>query len=222
MGVALGLLSDPRRQAWHWCRRYAASGDGAVAARRRHGALTRRQELDLIEKLRDRFPDELDLTGRLWTRQSVAALIERSYGIPLSVTAVARYLRAWGLTPREPIDRACALCADAVVRWQANEYVDIARTAQDQRADLCWAGRTRLHGLAPATDVVSAVSTRGWVRFMVTAEAGLPREFLTRLPGPSGRPVHVIVDGSWPSPELPRRAPDGVVLHPLPSCERGR
>ncbi|MFC0530917.1 winged helix-turn-helix domain-containing protein [Phytohabitans kaempferiae] len=218
-----GSLGDARRQAAHWCRRNRAGGDGTVAAaRRRYGVLTRAQELRLIETIRDRFPDQLKLTGPLWSRQTVAALVERLYGIPLSPAATARYLRAWGLTPREPVDRACPLCAASVVRWQAQEYQAISHTAQRQRAELCWAGKTRLHGVTPATDVVSAVSARGRIRFMVTTEADLPREFLTRLLPTSGRPAHVIVDGSWSCTEWPRRVPEGVVLHALPTCERGR
>jgi hypothetical protein len=152
----------------------------------------------------------------------VAALVERLYNIPLSPAAAARYLRAWGISTREPVDRACPLCAEAVVRWQAEVYPTICRTAQKQRAELCWAGKSRLHGTTPATEVVSAVSTRGWVRFMVTAGTELPRDFLYRLVPPTGRPVHVVVDASWSCAEWPRKVPDGVVLHALPSCERGR
>ena len=218
-----GLFSDARRQAALWCRRHRTSGDGAVVAtRKRTGILTRAQELTLIETIRDHFPDQLELTGALWSRQAVAALAEHLYKTPLSPAAAARYLRAWGLTAREPVDRACPLCAEAVARWQAEEYPAIYRTAQSSRADLCWAGKTRLHGVTPAIDMVSAVSTRGRVRFMATTEAELSRAFLARLLPPSGRPVHVVVDGSWSFAEWPRRVPEGVVLHALPSCERGR
>ncbi|MEJ3749627.1 winged helix-turn-helix domain-containing protein [Actinomycetes bacterium KLBMP 9797] len=219
MGVALG---DTRRSAANWCRRYTGAGDGAIAARRRNGALTPAQELHLVETLRDRYPEEFDLPGSLWTRQSVATLVERTYGVALSVPGIARYLRAWGLGPREPVDRACALCAVAVVRWQAHRYPEILRAAHDERADVYWAGGTRLHGVAPTTEVVAAVSTRGWVRFMVTGEPTLPREFLSRLATQSGRPAHVIVDGSWTTMDWPRRLPDDVVLHPLPTCDRTR
>jgi hypothetical protein len=216
-------LSDACRQAAQWCRRYRAGGDGAVAAaRRRHGVLTRTQELALIETMRDRFPDQLNLTGPLWSRQSVATLVERLYDVPLSSAAAARYLRAWGITTREPVDRACPLCADDVVRWQAQAYPAISRTAQQHRAEIYWAGKTRLHGVTPTTEVVSAVSIRGWVRFMVTTEPDLPRDLLVRLLPPSGRPAHVVADGSWSYTEWPRRAPEGVVLHALPSCERRR
>lgn len=217
-----GLLGDPRRQAAHWCRRYRAGGDGAVAARRRHGQLSRAQELALIETMRDRFPDQLELDAPLWSRQTVAALVDRLFSISLSPAAAARYLRAWGLSTREPVDRACPLCAESVVRWQAEAYPTICRTAQKQRAEICWAGKSRLHGTTPATEIASAVSTRGWLRFMVTTRPELSRDFLTRLIPQSGRPVHVIVDASWTSTEWPRRAPEGVVLHALPCCERSR
>jgi hypothetical protein len=172
--------------------------------------------------LRDAYPDRFGLAGSLWTRQSVLALVEQVYGIPLSVPAIARYLRAWGLAPREPVDRACALCAMAVVQWQSSRYPEIQQTAQLERAELYWAGRTRLHGVTPATDVVAAVSTRGWVRFQVSGEPTLPREFLSRLASHAGRQAHVVVDGSWATTDWPRRVPDGVVLHALPTCERGR
>jgi len=215
-------LSDARRQAAHWCRRYRAGGDGAVAARRRHGVLTRAQETTLIETMRDRFPDQLDLTGPLWNRQTVAALVERLHNIPLSPAAAARYLRAWGLTTREPVDRACPLCAESVVRWQADVYPAISRAAQKQRAEVYWAGKSRLHGVTPATEVVAAISTRGWVRFMVTTEPELPRDFLARLLPAPDRVSHVVADGSWSCAEWPRRVPEGVVLHALPSCERAR
>ncbi|BCB79521.1 hypothetical protein GCM10022251_42300 [Phytohabitans flavus] len=82
---------------------------GAVAARRRHNVLARAQELALIETMRDRFPDQLDLNAPLWKASTMS---------PLSPTAAARYLRAWGLSTREPVDRACPLCAESVVRWR--------------------------------------------------------------------------------------------------------
>ncbi|MDQ7905648.1 winged helix-turn-helix domain-containing protein [Phytohabitans sp. ZYX-F-186] len=172
--------------------------------------------------MRDRFPDQLDLSGPLWSRQTVATLVERLFDIPLSPAAAGRYLRAWGVTTREPVDRACPLCAESVVRWQVETYPTISRTAQKQRAEIYWAGKSRLHGTTPATEVISAVSTRGWIRFMVTTDPGLPRDFLSRLRPPTGRPAHVVVDASWSYREWPRRAPEGVTLHALPCCERGR
>jgi hypothetical protein len=93
----------------------------------------------------------------------------------------------------------------------------------EHRAELCWVGRTRLGGVVPAAEVVSAITPRGRVQFMIVSagiEPALPREFLLRLSGPQRRAVHVILDGSWGAGDWPRRLPRRIVTHVLPSCER--
>jgi transposase len=223
-------LRDGRRSVTSWCRRHTIGGDGAVAAVRRGqragevgGALSRDQELDLIEALRGSYPDELGLDEELWTRRSVTALAQRRYGLPVDAADMGGYLRAWGLGPRQPTDRACALCVDAVAAWVDREYPVILRTALEHRADVWWIGRTRLHGVVPAADVLSAVSARGQVRFLIAnpnVDPPLTRDFLLRLSGADGRGIHVVVDGSWTRAEWPRRLPAHIVLHALPSCGR--
>lgn len=185
--------------------------------------LSREQELDLIETIRGRYPDQLGLDDALWTRQGVAALIERRYGLHPQPADVGDYLRAWGLGPRKPTDRACGLCVDRVAAWLETAYPAIVRAAEDHGAELCWIGRTRLYGVVPAADVLSAVSVRGRVQFMIatpTVDPPLPRDFLLRLSGTDGRAVHVVVDNSWTRAEWPRRLPPRIVPHPLPSCGR--
>lgn len=212
-----------------WCRRHTIGGDGAVVARRlrqRKGEadpLSREQELDLIDALRGSYPDDLGLDGELWTRQSVAALVEQRYGLHLSDAEVGRYLGAWGLGPRKPTERACGLCVDAVARWVEHEYPALVRAAQEHQAELVWVGRTRLHGVAPAADVLSAMSIRGRTQFMITTpsvDPPMPRDFLLRLSGTPGRPLYAVVDGSFARSEWPRRLPARIALHPLPSCGR--
>ncbi|MEE6257684.1 COG3415 family protein [Plantactinospora sonchi] len=222
-------LRDGRRSATSWCRRHTIGGDGAVAAARRGqrsgeatGTLSRDQELELIETLRGAYPDQLGLDDELWTRQSVAALAQRRYDLPADAD-MSGYLRAWGLGPRQPTDRACGLCVDSVATWVEQEYPAIVRSALEHRADVWWIGRTRLHGVVPAADVLSAISARGRVRFQIATpnvDPPLPRDFLLRLSGAEGRTLHVVVDGSWTRTEWPRRLPPRIVLHPLPSCGR--
>lgn len=223
------LLKDARRSVTSWCRRHTIGGDGAVAAARHRqrtdepGPLSREQELELVEALRGHYPEELGLDGGLWTRQSVAALAQRRYGQSIEPADVGGYLRAWGLGPREPTDRACGLCVDAVQRWLRTDYPAIVKSARDQQAELWWIGRTRLYGVVPAADILSAVSVRDGVQFAVTGPSvstRLPREFLLRLGGDPDRRVHAVVDGSWPHAEWPRRLPGWISLHPLPSCGR--
>ncbi|WP_281894662.1 winged helix-turn-helix domain-containing protein [Micromonospora humidisoli] len=226
MGVA---LRDARRSVTSWCRRHTIGGDGAVAAARRghrqgeSGALSREQELELIDVLRGVHPDGFGLDEELWTRQSLAALIQRRFDLTMDAGTVGAYLRAWGLGPREPRERACGLCVGAVERWVRGEYPTITRAAQEHDAEVYWIGRVRLRGTMPAAEVISAVSSRGRVRFMVTTpsvDPPLPRDFVLRLSGVDQHPVHLIVDGSWPRNEWPRRLPRRIVLHPLPSCGR--
>lgn len=180
--------------------------------------------MELIDTLRSRYPDQFGLDDALWTRQSVTALIERRFALALDSAAVGDYLQAWGLGPREPTDRACGLCVDSVRTWVREEYPAIVRSAQEHRAELCWLGRTRLHGVVPAADVVSAMSQRGRVKFMITTpsvDPPLPRDFMLRLSGADGRMVQVVVDGSWGRGEWPRRLPPRIVPYALPSCGRG-
>ncbi|MFD1325402.1 winged helix-turn-helix domain-containing protein [Micromonospora sonneratiae] len=227
MGVA---LKDARRSVASWCRRHTIGGDGAVAAVRRgqrpgeSKPLSRQQELELIEALRGSYPDGFGLDDELWSRQNLAALIQRRFDVSLELADVGAYMHAWGLGPREPRERACSLCADAVSRWMDHAYPAITRSALEHRAEVYWIGRTRLHGVVPAADVLSAASVRGRTRFMIASPAvdpPLPREFLLRLSGEAGRTIHAIVDGSWPTARWPRRLPPRIVLHPLPSCGRG-
>jgi len=226
VGVA---LKDARRSVTSWCRRHTIGGDGAVAAVRRgqrpgaQGTLSRDQELELIEALRGNYPDGYGLDDELWSRHTVAALIQRRFQLDLDLRDVGAYLGAWGLGPREPRERACSLCVDSVARWMEHAYPAIVRSAQEHHADVYWLGRTRLHGVVPAADVLSAASVRGRTRFMIATPSvnpPLPREFLLRLSGEAGRTVHAIVDASWPIARWPRRLPPRIVLHPLPSCGR--
>jgi transposase len=218
-----------RRAVLNWCRRHAKGGDAAVASGRRTvrpgepAPLTRQQELDLLETLRDSYPDDHGLPGHLWNRQALADLIHRRCGIRLAMRAVNRQLKIWGLGPRTPAERACSLCVAAVVAWLTRDYPLIMRSARASGAQVCWAGRTRLAGVSPAAQVVSAVTTRGSLRFAVLsgrADAPLPPALLARLAAHEQRRVQVIMDGSFAPADWPRRLPDGVVLHPMPSCAR--
>jgi hypothetical protein len=218
-----------RRALVNWCRRHAKGGDAAVAAGRRlirpgePAPLSRAQQLELAGELRDGYPEDFGLAGSLWSRQALGDLICRRYGVRLTSRGVNRQLKAWGLGPRTPTERACALCVASVVSWLSRRYPDIVRRARAAGAQVCWAGRGRLSGLEPAAEVVAAVTTRGGLRFAVArgrADAPLPATFLGRLVAHEGRPVHVIMDGSFAAADWPRRTPADVVLHAMPCCAR--
>lgn len=61
----------------------------------------------------------------LWNRAAVMQLIERKYGIKLSVRGVGNYLSRWGFTPQKPIKKACEQRPEAVQAWPNDEHAHV-------------------------------------------------------------------------------------------------
>jgi transposase len=99
-----------RRFVGQWVKAAAQSGEAALAGRPRghrpgeQKALGAMQEDRLRDLIARGCPDQFGLSFALWTRQAVRALIARETGVWLSLSAVGRYLRAWGFTAQ----RRCA------------------------------------------------------------------------------------------------------------------
>jgi transposase len=77
-----------------WIKRYRQGGWAGLGARRRgrrageHAALTETQQQEVIALVRETTPDQLGLAGYLWTREAVAELIARRYGVRLARTTM--------------------------------------------------------------------------------------------------------------------------------------
>lgn len=159
-------------------------------------------------------------TSELWTRAMVREVIERMYGITLSVHSVGRIMRErMGLSPQRPVRRAYEAEAERVERWVDEEYPKIAERAKEKGATIyfadeasvrsddhsgtTWApiGETPVVGATGqrfGVNLVSAISPGGELRWMevegtMTGEKFV--EFLTRLIKRRRKPVFVIVDG---------------------------
>nr|WP_322789350.1 helix-turn-helix domain-containing protein [Paraburkholderia diazotrophica] len=63
------------------------------------GRLDHRQTMRIRKLIIEPMPDRLALPFYLWTRESVAQLIEREYGIKVSAWTVGRYLKHWPIAP---------------------------------------------------------------------------------------------------------------------------
>ena len=86
----------------------------------------------------DRCPEQLKLPFYLWTRKAVAQLIERRFGIRLSIWTVGRYLGRWGFTPKKPVRRAFEKGPEQVHRWLEEEYPAIRKQARREKAEIYW------------------------------------------------------------------------------------
>jgi transposase len=165
------------------------------------------------------MPDQLKLPFYLWTREAVAQLIKREYGIAVSATTVGRYLKAWGMSAQKPVRRAYERNDAAIARWLEEEYPAIVKEARRERATIYWGDEMGLRSdhlsgtcFAPTgqTPVVratgqrfgcnmnSAITNRGKLAFMVFEgkfQSTVFIEFMRRLLRQTTGKLYLIVDG---------------------------
>lgn len=212
-----------RTSVHYWLKAHSKSGMKALNAKKRGRPagcrLKGHQAATIVRIITDRCPDQMKLPFALWTRDAVALLINKRYGIKLSVWTVGRYLRRWGFTPQKPIRRAYERNPAAVQQWLNEEYPAICRRAKAQKAEIHWGdemgmrsdhqagrtwGRKGCTPVIPATgqrfgcNMISTVTNRGRLSFMVFTKrftADVFIEFLTRLLRQIQRTIFIIVDG---------------------------
>ncbi|MEM5372888.1 winged helix-turn-helix domain-containing protein [Paraburkholderia azotifigens] len=86
----------------------------------------------------ERMPDQLALPFYLWTRESVAKLIERECGVKVSKWTAGRYLKTWGMTAQKPVRRAYERKDEEIERWLNEDYPGIAKEAKQEGAAIYW------------------------------------------------------------------------------------
>jgi transposase len=207
-----------------WLKRYREQGEDGlldgrrVSGRQGKGALTAGQARQVRRWIADRTPDQLQLPFALWTSRAVRELIERRFGQRLGLSTVQLYLKRWGMTPQKPLARATQRSPAAVAAWLKRDYPAIARRARRERAVVYWGdetgisnqdqigrsyaprGRTPVVGRTAkriAQSMISAVSNRGLMRFMLYDGALDVARFLTflrRLIKDAAQKVFLIVD----------------------------
>jgi transposase len=100
--------------------------------------LSAEQEREIQRTICDRRPEQLKMDFALWSRSAVKQLIERSYGLALSVRAVGNYLARWGFTPQKPIKKAYEQRPEAVQAWVDEQYPEIEKRAKAEGAEIHW------------------------------------------------------------------------------------
>lgn len=204
---------------------YEAGGLAAVSPAprgREPGAgrsLSAEQEGHIRRIICDKRPEQLKMDFALWNRAAVMQLIEREFGIKLSVRGVGNYLARWGFTPQKPIRRAYEQSPEAVQAWLNEQYPEIEKRAKAEGGEIHWGDETALvntdvrgrsyapAGKTPVTFVVggtrqklsmiATVTNKGQARWMIIDEAFNSEkliEFLASLIKDAGRKVFLILD----------------------------
>lgn len=219
VGVHLRTVAHWVATAEHQGKEAAIKGGqrGSLPGERR--SLSSEQESLIRTLLLDTMPDQLKLDFALWTRDAVRALIALHCGFQMPIRTVGEYLKRWGYTPQRPLKRAYQQKPEAIKRWLETEYPKIEQRAKAEGGEIHWgdetglrsdshagrsyapAGRTPVRvvsGSRFATNMISTVTNRGKLRFMLyreTMTAVVLIRFLGRLIRDTcGRKVFLILD----------------------------
>ena len=203
-----------------------AQGDPGVLQEAKRGPKTgtttlldATQQRVIQRLLIDKTPDQLKFNFALWTSQAVALAIRERFDIEMTDRSVRRYLASWGFTPQRPVRRAYEQSNAAVRKWREEEYPAIRERAKREKAEIHWCDETcakaceyRPKGYAPKgktpefrpvanqgikVNMISSVTNRGKVRFMLSGQAfnaRLFKEFMKRLVRDTRGKVFLIVD----------------------------
>ena len=200
------LFAVSRQALSKWLKAYRANGFKSLKTKRqgrpKGGKLKPWQAAQIVKALKDRHPDQLKLPFYLWTREAVSQLIERRFGIKLSVWTVGRYLKRWGFTPQKPLRRAYEQNNKEVQHWLQEKYPTIRQQAKQEKATIYWGDEMglrsddtvgRSYGQSGKTPVIpgtgqrfrcntiSAITNQGRLNFMVFKGSFNTQVFLNYL-----------------------------------------
>src|SRR3954447_15318512 len=225
VGAGLAALGLHSRTIYTWLAKERTEGRDALRAKPvpgRRRKLSDAQLSELAALITDTDPRDHGFTVALWTREILRQLIERHFGVVLTVASVGRTLHNLGFSAQRPLYRAEQADPAAVRRWKETDYPTIAAEAKatggavffvdeagvrsDYHAGTTWAPVAQpptvtATGARFGLNMISAISAQGALRFSVLAgtltAAGFIN-FLKRLLHDAQRtsagPVFCIVD----------------------------
>jgi transposase len=210
-----------RTVIYRWLRQGRVGGEAALRSRKAPGPqsqLTAKQKKAVRSWINGKDPRQYGFDFGLWTRKTVADLIDKKFGVQLSLTSVGRLLSELDITPQKPLRRAYERDPEAIERWLKMEYPKLRRRAKRREADIffldeagirsdvplgrTWAPRgqtpvVQTSGQRQAVNAISAINARGgfWYRtFQGSLNAARFIEFLKAFLRSRRRPVFLIVD----------------------------
>lgn len=210
------------RTIYKWLKIAREKGLEGLSPRARTGRNRKLSEMEETEVKRwivGGDPRQHGFDFGLWTRQIVAELIEKEFGIEMSVTSVGSLLHRLGLTPQRPVRRAYERNDQAIQEWRDKEYPKIRKEAKKQDAEIFWLdeaairsddpllrtwglkGKTpevKTSGQRQKVNAISAISNSGgfWYHLHTGRfNADVFIECLKDLIKNRKRPIFVITDG---------------------------
>jgi transposase len=217
----INILGLSRNPLYVWLKLYDEGGYGALQSHYAPGAeplLTAEIEQWLKETVLRKTPEDFGYDTVLWTRDILAELIKREFGVEVSGRTVSEHLRKMGLTYQKPHYRAREQDPQEVEHFIRVKFPRILRLARRIGAEMFFedetgiglqthSGRTwGLKGQAPDVvvtgqrggfSVLSGVKADGHMRYhLVEGKVNSERyiEFLKQLLRGRKSPLILIVD----------------------------
>lgn len=216
------VLQIPYVTIRKWVSKYEQSGSKSLVSDKRGRPkgkeLSAGQERTIIKYISSKQPEQLQLSFGLWTRENVAELIYKEFGIRRSVWQIGRYLQEWGFTPQKPVYKAYEQQSKLVQNWLQKDYPLIKEKAGKSKAMIFWGDETsvrskdvRGRSYAPAgktpvirrigkqfgITMISAVNNRGKLYFQIHSGAINAERFIdfcARLIKQRKEKIFLIVD----------------------------
>lgn len=117
LGVTQGAVSQ-------WIKNGRANGVGALAAKYAPGATPRLSaaQRGQLPELLTRGAAAWGFRGEVWTRERVAEVIRREFGVTYDPAHVSRVLQACGWTSQKPARRATQRNEAAIEKWRVEAW----------------------------------------------------------------------------------------------------
>lgn len=220
--VVVKAIGFSRASIYNWLAWYRGGGWQALKAKSisgRPGLLNGKQIKWIYEAVTLKDPTQFKFPYALWTRAIVAAVIHTHLKIKLSITSIGRLLAQLGLTCQKPLYRAYQQDPVSVEKWLNEEFPQIRAKAKKMHAEVYFEDESGIRsdyhagttwgrkGETPVVtstgarfglNMISAISPRGLMRFMVLSEkvnAKVICNFIDRLMKGAKRPIFLILDG---------------------------
>lgn len=220
----IASLGMSRSTIFDWLAKYRSGGWNALKDNKGKGGgrpkkLSGSQIEAVYKAVTSGDPRQQCFDFALWTRELVAQLIQKKFGIKLSKWSVGRLLSQLGLSPQKPLKKAYQKSPELVEKWLKKQYPQIKAQAKKHGATIYFADEASVrsdhqsgttwgkvgetptvvsNGSRYSVNMISAVSATGRMKFMII-ESRFNTEvfidFMKRLIKDHEGPVFLIVDG---------------------------
>ncbi len=122
LGVTKGAVSQ-------WLSKAKQGGVSALHSRKAAGPTPRltAEQRARLPVLLSRGSEAYGFRGELWTRERVAIVVQREFGVRYSLQQIGRLLQACGWTPQKPVKRAKQRNEAAIQDWQDERWPELTK-----------------------------------------------------------------------------------------------